>query len=214
MTPWFRNSDRRNQPGSLSDGVKTSPPQPATLARDRALIQRWQQGDQDAGLELLDHYAALTRLVAFRLGVRDQQAVLDLYQDLVVRVLEKLPTLDEQITASFAGWLAWQVRDLAQRRTRGMARGTIEYETWMGETAADPAARVTAWDAIQVCQRDLSERERTVFRLRYLEGLSLQEIADRMASNANAIAQSIFRLVRRMREGLRTQGYDLSGAEP
>jgi RNA polymerase sigma-70 factor (ECF subfamily) len=186
-------------------------PAPA-LNRDLALLRRWNAGDRDAGMELLDHYSALVRLVAFRLGVRDQQGLLDLYQDLVLRVLEALPSLPERVETSFAGWLAWQVRDLAQKRARRLQPASALPE---GELAgsSDPADRAATWDAIQSCRDKLPDRERAVFELRYLEGLSLQEVAGRVQSNANAVAQSVFRLVRRMRACLRTQGYELPGAE-
>lgn len=199
-------------PSASAQTPAPSSAQAATLRRDRALLQRWRGGDQQAGLELLDHYAGLVRMVAFRLGVREQQAVLDLYQDLVVRVLEQLPTLDEKVTASFAGWLAWQVRDLVQRRRRQRAPD-VPFEPWMGESAADPAPRAAARDAIARCSGQLPERERAVFELRYQQGLSLQEVADRLQSNANAVAQGIFRLVRRLRACLRVQGYELAPEE-
>jgi len=186
---------------------------PVTLARDRLLLCRWRDGARDAGLELLDHYAALERVVAFRLGVRDPQALLELHQELVLRLLEQLPTLAERIETSFAGWLAWQVRDLARdrRRRREVA---LPPDTEIAEAVAtDPSESTAAWDAIGNCKDRLPDRERAVFELRYLEGLSLQEVAERTSSNSNAVAQSIFRLVRRMRACLGTQGYELRGAD-
>jgi RNA polymerase sigma factor (sigma-70 family) len=182
----------------------------ATLQRDRALLHRWRDGDPEAGLELLDHYAALVRVVAFRLGIRCAQALLELHQELVVRILSQLPTLAERVETSFAGWLAWQVRDLAKRRRRVPTLARAATEPVDVETA-DPSERTAAWDAISACRDRLPDRERAVFELRYLEGLSLQEVADRVGSNANAVAQSIFRLVRRMRACLSSQGYELRG---
>lgn len=184
----------------------------ATLARDRALLIRWRDGDRDAGLTLLDLYAAHERVVAFRLGVRDPQALLELHQELVLRMLDQLPTLAERIETSFAGWMAWQVRDLAQVRRR-REFGLEERGEFADPVVADPSERSAVWDSILACRDRLPDRERAVFELRYLEGLSLQEVADRCSSNANAVAQSIFRLVRRMRACLGTQGFELRGVD-
>lgn len=184
----------------------------AALARDRALLARWRDGDRDAGLELLDHYAAYERMIAFRLGVRGSAELLELHQEVVLRVLDRLPRLADELDTSFGGWLAWQVRDLAQRQRRERAGATAPLVVPDIETG-DPSERAIAWEAISNCKGRLPERERAVFELRYVEGLSLQEVADRVASNANAVAQSVFRLVRRMRACLSTQGYELRGEE-
>jgi RNA polymerase sigma factor (sigma-70 family) len=188
------------------------PPRGA-LERDRHLLRRWRAGDHDAGLELLDHYAALERVVAFRLGVRSPQAMLDLHQDLVLRMLARLPTLAEEIETSFAGWLSWQVRDLARKHHRPARAPTRASDMQREPDGFDPAEGAMAWEAISLCRERLPPREREVFELRYLEGLSLQEVAERLTSNANAVAQSVFRLVRRMRACLRVQGFDLRGRE-
>jgi RNA polymerase sigma factor (sigma-70 family) len=217
MTNWFQRASRKPRPGtaprsvgSALGGLAGNPS--ATLARDRALLVRWRDGDRDAGLQLLDLYAAHERVVAFRLGVRDPEALLELHQDLVLRMLDQLPTLAERIEASLAGWLAWQVRDLARGRIRR------EFPLSEAGTAAEPAMtdpneRTATWEAILACRDGLPERERAVFELRYLEGLSLQEVADRLSSNANAVAQNVFRLVRRMRGCLASQGFSLGGVE-
>jgi RNA polymerase sigma factor (sigma-70 family) len=68
--------------------------------------------------------------------------------------------------------------------------------------------RVDLWDAIHRCWQKLPPREHEVFRMRYLEGLDLRAIADALASNANAVAQNVFRLSRRMRACLRLAGLE------
>lgn len=178
--------------------------------RDLACIARWRAGDRDAGTELLDHYAALIRMVAFRAGVRDRDDLLELHQDLALRLLDLLPTLAERIQSSFSGWLHWQVRDLAKRQRRRAERAR---EAAMPAPAdalvTEPGDQGAAWEAIRACRDHLPERERAVFELRFLGGMSLREVAAQLQSNDNAVAQAVFRLVRRMRECLGTKGYDL-----
>ena len=216
MQNWFQRPTMKRRPRPDRPAPARSPEalagQPAaTLARDRQLLCDWRDGNREAGLELLDHYAALERVVAFRLGVRDPQLLLELHQELVLRMLDQLPTLAERIETSFAGWLAWQVRDLSRDRRR---RREVELlDRHDVADSADVSERSATRDAITCCKDRLPERERAVFELRYLEGLSLQEVADRLSSNANAVAQSIFRLVRRMRACLGTQGFELRGID-
>lgn len=183
------------------------------LERDLACLARWRAGDHEAGMELLDHYSALIRMVAFRAGVRDRDDLLELHQDLALRLLDLLPTLAERIESSFSGWLHWQVRDLAKRHRRRGARAHGAVLPTVRDTAEhEPAERAAAWDAIAACRDHLPQREREVFELRFVGGMSLREVAEQLQSNDNAVAQAVFRLVRRMRECLGAKGYDMPGA--
>ncbi len=168
--------------------------------RDLALVRAWATGDHHAGVALLDHYRNLVRRACGRFGVRSEDAVADLWQDLVVRVLGHLPTLETRLQRSFAGYLVFHVRDLAGRR-RAAAPAEAD------EPAHDPRGARDAWDGIQHCWGRLRGREHRVFELRYLQGKALGEIAELLGSNANAVAQVVFRLARKMRECLEGQGF-------
>ena len=48
----------------------------------------------------------------------------------------------------------------------------------------------------------LSDRERTAFLLRHIEGLSIDEISQQLNLKTNATKHSIFRAVRKMRVAL------------
>lgn len=180
-----------------------------TLDRDLALIGRWQRGDTSAGVELLDHYADLVRLVARRCGVRCDRDLLDFWQDLVLRVLQHLPDLDRRVHTSFAGYIGWQARDLASRFRRPRLMAGEPPEPMAVEP--DPAERSEFWQAVAACEQALPAGEQRVFALRFRDGLSLGEVAEQTASNANAVAQSVFRLVRRMRACLGERGFGLPG---
>jgi RNA polymerase sigma factor (sigma-70 family) len=216
MKNWFQRVRPKVRPeATAQDRVSGQPDlgghESAMLVRDRGLLRRWRDGDRNAGLELLDHYATHERVVAFRLGVRSPDALLELHQELVLRMLDQLPTLAERIATSFAGWLAWQVRDLARARRRREVSFS-EHAMHSEPAAPDAWERSATWEAILACRDRLPERERAVFELRYQEGLSLLEVAERLSSNANAVAQSTFRLVRRMRACLLAQGIEFGEA--
>src|SRR5215510_13732898 len=110
----------------------------ATLVRDKNLLDHWQAGDAEAGVALLDHYAGFVRRVALRLGVPGGEFE-EFWQDLVLRLVQQLPHLHERLRTSFAGYLAWQVRDLVRnwrRRARTIAPPPFEPVARVEDAAA------------------------------------------------------------------------------
>lgn len=205
-----RVDDPRRTAGPAPEAPQAGPGPGSALERDRALVRRWSDGDARAGVELLDHYAGLVRRQVLRCGIRSETEQAEFWQDLVLRLLQQLPDLQQRVRTSFAGYLAWQVRDLVRNARR--RRGPVPLaEPPESAASDDPGARLAFWEAMTNCQGLLPQGEGRVFELRFLDGLSLAEVAERTASNANAVAQSVFRLVRRMRECLRRHGYDLPG---
>lgn len=203
--PGVADPDRSDDPRWADDSAA------ATLQRDRVLLERWRTGDAEAGVTLLDHYAAHVRRVASRLGVRDPGDFEDFWQDLVLRLVQQLPVLHERVHTSFPGFLAWQVRDLVRnwrRRQRRAVDVAIEAST---PVADQPGDRAAFWEALTACSGHLPPRELAVFEHRFLGGLDLGEVAARVGSNANAVAQAVFRLVRRLRDCLATKGFDGPG---
>jgi RNA polymerase sigma factor (sigma-70 family) len=184
----------------------------AALQRDRLLIERWRAGEAQAGCELLDHYSGYVRRIAVRHGVRGGAEFEEFWRDLVLRVMQQLPTLLERLRTSFAGYLAWQVRDLV-RSWRRHRRATPEFEFGNMPAPSAPGAEIvsTFWEALRDCSGRLPPREQSVFEHRFLSGCDLGEVAARVGSNANAVAQAVFRLVRRLRECLTAKGFEGPG---
>ena len=56
--------------------------QALALARDLELIRAWQAGDRTAGATLLDHYRNLVFRACHRTGVRAEDDILELWQEL------------------------------------------------------------------------------------------------------------------------------------
>lgn len=182
----------------------------AALLRDRQLLGRWQAGDPQAGVELLDHYAAYVHRVALRMGVPAAEFE-EFWQDLALRLVQQLSELNERVRTSFAGFLAWQVRDLLRNwRRRSRRTATTELPP-MAAVGLDVGQRSAFWEALHDCSGRLPPREQVVFEHRFLAGLDLGEVAARVGSNANAVAQAVFRLVRRLRDCLYSKGFDGPG---
>ncbi len=186
----------------------------SVLRRDCALLESWRRGDSAAGVQLLDHYAGYVRRTIVRHGLRSAADIEEFWQDLVLRVMQQLPDLAARVRTSFAGYLAWQVRDLMRswrRQRRGAAVAEPDLETNVGE---DPSTRTAFWEAMNLCAAKLPDRERAVFEHRFRHGLGLGEVAERVGSNANAVAQAVFRLIRRLRTCLAASGFDGPGDLP
>ncbi|MCU0865042.1 MAG: sigma-70 family RNA polymerase sigma factor [Planctomycetes bacterium] len=179
------------------------------LQRDRALLVRWQQGERAAGAELLDHYTGFVHQLLQRLGMHGPDRD-ECWQELVLKVMQQLPDLPQRLRTSFAGYLAWQVRDLVRNRRRQLRRQPV-LPAAEPSAAADAAPRTAFWEAMHRCADQLPPRERQVFELRFLGGADLAECATTIGSNANAIAQAVFRLVRRLRDCLQRSGFDHPG---
>lgn len=181
-----------------------------TLVRDKTLLDRWRAGDAEAGVVLLDQYAAYVRRVALRLGVPTAEFE-EFWQDLVLRLMQQLPQLHERLRTSFAGYLAWQVRDLVRNWRRRQRRSVQPPADLVADVAGHAGMRPAFWEALHDCSGRLPPRERTVFEHRFLGGLDLAEVAAQVGSNANAVAQAVFRLVRRLRDCLTAKGFEGPG---
>ncbi|MEO6597791.1 MAG: sigma-70 family RNA polymerase sigma factor [Planctomycetota bacterium] len=181
------------------------------LRRDRDLLERWRLGDGAAGVTLLDHYAGYVRLTIRRLGVDGEAEIEEFWQDLVLRLMQQLPDLAERVRSSFSGYLAWQVRDLMRSWRRQRRLTSVAAPELAANVGEDPSSRTAFWEAMQQCAAKLPDRERAVFQHRFLDGLGLGEVAEHVGSNANAVAQAIFRLIRRLRTCLAESGFDGPG---
>lgn len=174
--------------------------------QDLDLLRQWRDGDQDAGADLLRRYKAFFHRTCSRLGVFSEETVAELFQEVVLGIAQDLPTLPERIEKSFAGWLAWRIRDAVTRRRRGL-RVLAPLPEADPATQSDVSEDLALREALKRCAGLLPVRENRVFALRFLGGLSLKETAEALASNVNAVSQSLYRLSRRMRACLETAGY-------
>lgn len=76
-------------------------------------------------------------------------------------------------------------------------------EGWDPASNEDPYANVDEADRLRDLFAELAEGDRAVAELRYLEGLEHDEIAERLGKTRNAVDQALWRIHRKLREGLR-----------
>lgn len=158
---------------------------------ERQLVERCRAGDSAAFDEIVARYHERVARVACRLSGRPQD-VDDIVQDVFLRVLQRINTF--RASASFSTWLiAIAVNCCRSRGRRQALRKRVMWALWRrgvkNEAArpADLAARVQ--DAVS--RMPATYREPIV--LRYLEELSIGEIAEILNISTSAVEARLSR---------------------
>ena len=188
-------------------------PSPVSDAID-ALIQRCLGGDQGAWEEIVRQHRRKVFNIAYKFTGRHDEAE-DLTQDIFLKIFKSLHTFDRR--ANFQTWLVSVSRNLCIDHYRSVRkeRETIDRDVDAGELM--PAAPgQTAYQALEHADRvkllarafrELTHDLREAVRLRDLEELSYQEIADKLRlpegtvkSRINRGRAELARQVQRIRE--------------
>ncbi|MEN6575751.1 MAG: sigma-70 family RNA polymerase sigma factor [Phycisphaerales bacterium] len=157
---------------------------------DQVLILRCQIRDPRALAELIDRYQRPLRYFIARM-VRDDHLVDELCQETWLAVLNKIHTLKN--AATFPVWLYRIARNrvyLEYRRKRQVFEldDTIEVPDCEEEEidAGDDAAK------LHRCLERLKPLHREVLLLKFLEGMSYEQIADVLECNLGTVRSRIF----------------------
>ena len=173
-----------------------------TLVAD--LLSRARAGDAEAAGLLLEKYRPYLRLIAQRLLDQNLAARLDasdLVQQTCLSVLGRLPQFDGRDEAQFIAWLrtihehniADAIREHLKTAKRAAGREvSLDAEQLAAQLrASSPSQRVLVGEnaaRLAAALADLPEDQREAVRLRYLEGRSLAEIAERTGRSVVAAA--------------------------
>jgi RNA polymerase sigma-70 factor (ECF subfamily) len=195
-------------------------------AETEELLERAQRGDDAAGQELLTrHRARLRQMVAVRLDRRVAARVdpSDVVQEALADAARKLPDYLRQRPLPFYPWLrrlAWErLVKLHQRHiaagkrsvTREAAPCPLPDESALelarrllapGLSPSELAARQELHDRVRQALGQLSENDREVLALRYLEQLSTAETAAVLGISVGAVKVRHLRALERLRDQL------------
>lgn len=173
----------------------------ADATRDKALIARWERGDQRAATEIVERHAqALSRFAATQ-GVRD--GVDELVQDTFVRAFNSLQSFRAE--SSLRTWLFTILKRLVLDRQRAerRQRHQVELEEDHAVQEFDALDGLVADEALvrvrQAVAR-LSPMQRDVFTLRVTEGLPYTEIAKVVESTEGACRVHYHNAMRAVKE--------------
>jgi RNA polymerase sigma-70 factor (ECF subfamily) len=170
---------------------------------DERLVARFREGNQTAFDRLVEHHQErIARLVQRLLGYRAE--VEDVVQDVFVDVLRGITSFDGR--SSFTTWIT----RIAVNRCRSYQRKhwlrrllPLSLEEGRVERNRDAAATQETIEQVQKAIRQLSQRDRELIVLRYLEEMPTEEIARMFNQNRNAIDVRLSRARKRLEQLLK-----------
>jgi RNA polymerase sigma-70 factor (ECF subfamily) len=175
---------------------------------DYVLIQRAQQGDEDAVASLYRRYvAAITRYIGYRIS--DDAAVEDLTAEVFLQMVEGLPRY--RVTgAPFEAWLyriaAARVADHYRRAAREQPENIAVDESLR---SSQPSLELNIQqreelDALRAALSQLSTEHQTILILRFVERKSHDEVAQILNKDPRAVAIAQHRALKKLAESLGT----------
>ncbi|MCU0876614.1 MAG: sigma-70 family RNA polymerase sigma factor [Pirellulaceae bacterium] len=183
------------------------------------LLARARAGDGEAAGLLLEKYRPYLRILAERQLDQNLAARLDasdLVQQTCLSVLGRLPQFDGRDEAQFIAWLRTvhenNIRDAIRehlqtaKRAAGREVSVTPEDLAARLRASSPSQRVLVGESaaeLAAALLELPPDQREAVRLRYLEGRSLAEIAERMERSVVAAAGLVKRGLIQLRKTMR-----------
>lgn len=182
---------------------------PIGARTDRELVALAQGEDKNAFEELIRRHQQRVFAVAARI-LHKREDVEDISQQVFVKAYFSLKRFDQR--AAFSTWLykitvneCWDL--LRKKKVRPLL-----YEADLSEeqsqqvlaaegarsTEPDVLERISARQRVEQLLSGLDERDRTMLILKEVEGLSIEEIGEVMAINANTVKVRLFRARRKV----------------
>ncbi len=182
------------------------------------LLRQARAGDSQAAGVLLEKYRPYLRVIAERLLDQNLNARLDasdLVQQTCLSVLGRLANFDGTDEAQFIAWLRTihehniqdAIRDHlhSQRRAAGREVAIPSPDLFTQLRASSPSQRLMHGEnaaRLAAALTELPADQREAVRLRYLEGRSIAEIAQRLKRSAVAAAGLVKRGLMQLRKNL------------
>ena len=191
--------------GQMADraGLAGVLPRERADAADEALVRAAQSGDRSAFGALYGRYS---RMVHGILLARVPRPVAeDLLQDVFLQALPRLASLRE--VAKFGGWLAAIARNRANDYYR-QAKPVEEWNEGVGEAKGGRAGGADVADGLFLLEavRSLPEAYRETLILRFVEGLTGPEIAEKTGLKHGSVRVNLYRGMQMLREKLEKRG--------
>lgn len=180
-------------------------------------------GDKDALGRLLELHRGYLRALAQRElggGLDARLSASDLVQQTCLSAYRNFPQFQGRQVGEFVVWLRRihvrnvndAIRQHVQAGRRAVDKEQPLDERWAQEMAASrepsPSARAMANEqavVLTLALEELPADQREAVRFRYLEGLPLAEIADRLGRSEDAVAGLLKRGMRTLRERLKDE---------
>ena len=168
------------------------------LERDRLLLARARGGDPAAFEELYRLHAPAVLRMALRFAGREAEAQ-DVLQEAFLHVLDRLATLE--LSAQLTTYLYPVVRNLARRAREKAGRLATDEDALraLEDLAAEPRAE-GADGELGAALRRLPEEKREVVLLRFVDGLTVAEIAHALEVPEGTVKSRLHHALAALRE--------------
>ena len=168
--------------------------------REQIWVLRAQRGDAAAFRQLVDAYER--KLLYFvRRFVRDATLALDVMQDVWLAVFRRLAGLREP--RAFRVWLYQIAHDQVVRfirRERRQAEVHADYSDMQSAESIDELAAIDNAELVHRALELLSPEHREVLTLRFLEDMSIEEIAETVRCSLGTVKSRLHYAKRAMRQ--------------
>jgi RNA polymerase sigma-70 factor (ECF subfamily) len=175
-----------------------------------ALVERARAGDRDAFEKIIVLYQSeIFRLAFFR--TRSRMDSEDLTQDIFLAAFKYLPQLKD--SDKFRPWLYRiainRVRDFHRKKKFLAFFGVtedreeteaVEVETDKRPGALDKVIRDEFWSHVRQLSKRFSKMEKEVFTLRFVDDMSLKEIAHTLGKSESAVKTHLYRAISKFKE--------------
>jgi RNA polymerase sigma-70 factor (ECF subfamily) len=180
---------------------------------EAVLVRRAQEGDPAAFSEIYDrHQPAIYRYIAFRVGT--PAIAEDLTSEVFVRVVDSIDRFRYRGRPLLA-WLYTIARNLvADHRRRSGRRPLVPLDEGRPALAEGPeerAARRFAQLRVVKAIRHLTEDQRQVILLKFVEGMSNAEAASVLGKSVGSVKSLQHRALAALRRAMNAMGEDDSG---
>ena len=180
--------------------------------RDPSVVARARDGDRDAFRALVERHSRYIFSLAHRMTGNAQDAE-DVVQEAWLKAHRQLSRFEAR--ADFRTWMHritvnCSIDLIRARRHREDAHDPVDLEQGPlsergAETQATPermAASVQISERVNAALDLLTALERAAFTLRHVEGMSIEEVGEKLGMKTSATKHSIFRAVKKMRNAL------------
>lgn len=178
------------------------------LTTEAALIKRAQNQDADALLELYErYYMSILNYVGYR--VFDRECAEDLTADVFVRMVEKIDTFIPG-KRPFLAWLYTIARNLIVDNLRRQAKVTIlpiEEEVFSIYTESYENELIFVRESLRNALEKLTEEQRQVIVLKFVESRKNGEVAELMGKNERAIRSLQYRALAALQRVMEKDGW-------
>lgn len=159
---------------------------------DAGLVRAHLTGDPDAFRRLYEKYADKVFASAFRI-VGEHHAAADLAQEIFVKIFHEMRSF--KFESRFSTWLFRVTVNHAINRANEVRRHTRIHERIEREGRGDPGGTREGGppgERVQQAMEALSPKLRAIVALRYLDGLSYEEIAEVLEISLGTVKSRLF----------------------